>query len=310
MKKNILIVLSLIIATIAYAQDQTVNGNLLQQLNNQWLSSAKLQLGRSNPDIIENKAVIGVTNGNLHLDPYPGYALYLNYYQRDSNSGNKGMMISPSGNVGIGTNNPQRKLDVRGGQNLGGTLYITSPYAGGYCEGIRISAGSNNWATIALGSTGDSGTGENVWSIHRTNNNDFSISRNSPDGANGMVITKSGNIGLGTINPQSKLEVAGTIRSKEVKIEATGWSDFVFDKNYDLPKLSDVEKHINEKQHLPGIPSEKEVLENGISVGEMQAKLLQKIEELTLYIIEQDKQNKDLQKQIDELKVQLKNVQP
>ena len=98
-----------------------------------------------------------------------------------------------------------------------------------------------------------------------------------------------GNIGIGIEDPKERLEVNGTIRSKEVKIEATGWSDFVFDKNYDLPKLSDVEKHINEKQHLPGIPSEKEVLENGISVGEMQTKLLQKIEELTLYVIGLDK---------------------
>ncbi|GAB6121400.1 hypothetical protein [Dysgonomonas termitidis] len=310
MRKNIVLIILFILSVATYSQDQAVNGNLIQQLNNQWLSPAKLQLGRSNADIIENKAVIGVTNGNLHLDPYPGYALYLNYYQRDSNSGNKGMMISPSGNVGIGTNNPQRKLDVRGGQNLGGTLYITSPYAGGYCEGIRISAGSNNWATIALGSTGDSGTGENVWSIHRTNNNDFSISRNSPDGANGMVITKSGNIGLGTINPQSKLEVNGIIRSKEVKIEATGWSDFVFNKDYNLRPLSEVETHIKKHKHLPEIPSEKEVLENGISVGEIQAKLLQKIEELTLYVIEQDKAIKSLKEENREIKSQLKNVKP
>ena len=92
------------------------------------------------------------------------------------------------------------------------------------------------------------------------------------------------------------------------KIEASGWSDFVFDKNYDLPKLSDVEKHINDKQHLPGIPSEKEVLENGISVGEMQAKLLQKIEELTLYVIEQDKKIKILQKENISIKNELVNL--
>jgi hypothetical protein len=68
----------------------------------------------------------------------------------------------------------------------------------------------------------------------------------------------NGRIGIGVVSPSTELDVAGTIRSKEVKIEATGWSDFVFDKNYDLQKLSEVEKHINEKQHLPGIPSEKE----------------------------------------------------
>ncbi|HMM03222.1 MULTISPECIES: hypothetical protein [unclassified Dysgonomonas] len=122
-----------------------------------------------------------------------------------------------------------------------------------------------------------------------------------------FVVTEFG-VGIKTSNPSCALDVNGTIRSKEVKIEASGWSDFVFDKNYDLPKLSDVEKHINEKQHLPGIPSEKEILENGISVGEMQAKLLQKIEELTLYVIEQDKKIKILQKENISIKNELVNL--
>lgn len=103
-----------------------------------------------------------------------------------------------------------------------------------------------------------------------------------------MRISPYGDVGIGTSEPRNKLDVVGTIRATEVKVE-TGWADFVFDKDYQLPTLQEVEKHINLHKHLPDIPSEKEVKEKGVSLGEMQAKLLQKIEELTLYVIKQDK---------------------
>ena len=112
-----------------------------------------------------------------------------------------------------------------------------------------------------------------------------------------------GCIGIGTDNPQNKLDVVGTIRATEVKVEA-GWSDFVFDKDYKLPTLQEVENHINEHKHLPDIPSEKEVKENGVSLGEMQAKLLQKIEELTLYVIKQDKTIKEQGEKIQRLEAE------
>jgi len=110
----------------------------------------------------------------------------------------------------------------------------------------------------------------------------------------------NGNIGIGVSKPTERLEVNGTIRSKEVKIEATNWPDFVFDKAYKLPSLKEVENHIREYNHLPDIPSEKQVTDEGIKVSEMQAKLLQKIEELTLYIIEQEKRINQLEKKLNE----------
>ena len=112
-----------------------------------------------------------------------------------------------------------------------------------------------------------------------------------------IILNKDGgNVGIGEINPKNKLDVKGTMHSQEVKVDMLGWSDFVFKKEYDLPTLTEVEKHIREKGHLENIPSEKEVLENGINLGEMNAKLLQKIEELTLYMI-------DIKKENDEMKV-------
>jgi hypothetical protein len=90
------------------------------------------------------------------------------------------------------------------------------------------------------------------------------------------------------------LAVNGTIRAKEVIVTAAGWPDFVFTPGYALKPLSDVEDYIRENSRLEGIPSENEVMEKGVPMGEMQAKLLQKLEETTLYLIEMKKENEQL----------------
>ncbi|KXX71225.1 hypothetical protein [Flammeovirga sp. SJP92] len=122
----------------------------------------------------------------------------------------------------------------------------------------------------------------------------------------------NGNVGIGTKNTAGfKLSVNGNIRATEVKVY-TGWADYVFEENYDLKPLSEVEAHIKEHKHLPDVPSAKEVEENGVNVGETEAMLLRKIEELTLYTIEQDKKIKELEaknKEIEEIKTLYLNQQ-
>jgi hypothetical protein len=114
-----------------------------------------------------------------------------------------------------------------------------------------------------------------------------------------MIVTKTGDVGIGTETPDAKLAVNGVIHSKEVVVDLIGWPDYVFESDYKLMPLEQLEKSIQQNKHLPNIPSATEVEKNGVHLGEMNKKLLQKIEELTLYIIE-------LNKEVEALKAQSK----
>ncbi len=123
------------------------------------------------------------------------------------------------------------------------------------------------------------------------------------------IISHSGTVGIGTTSTGShKLAIEGSVGAREVHVEATGWSDFVFKDNYNLISLEELEKFIERNGHLPDIPNETEVMENGIDLGQMNAKLLQKIEELTLYIIDQNKELKAQKGEIDILKDELEEL--
>lgn len=102
-----------------------------------------------------------------------------------------------------------------------------------------------------------------------------------------------GNVGIGTGSPDHKLDVNGTMRAKEVIVESN-WSDFVFEDDYYLRSLDEVEKHISEFGHLPDVPSAKEIQENGLGVSEAHTVMMQKIEELTLYMIDLKNENDEL----------------
>lgn len=119
-----------------------------------------------------------------------------------------------------------------------------------------------------------------------------------------MRIGLNGNVGIGADPTVSyKLAVDGDIASTgDVRANVTNWPDYVFEENYELLTLEEVDAFIQEAHHLPAVPSEREVMENGVRLAEMNATLLQKIEEMTLYMIDMNKRLKKLEKQNAELK--------
>lgn len=231
-----------------------------------------------------------------------------------STNGIERIRVSTNGNIGFGTNVPVSKLSING------SLTIDSGLTNVLLRPLVIPGTLDNGEIRAYSRTGDladdgflrlsAGGGTNLYIKSYIDLSGYStipdMDRNIVFGTSGterMRINLNGNVGIGTINPINKLDVNGTIHSKEVKVDMVGWSDFVFKKEYRLPTLEQIEKHIAENGHLENIPNEEEVLKNGINLGEMNTKLLQKIEEMTLYMIEQNKQIKELKNENQNFKL-------
>ena len=200
---------------------------------------------------------------------------------------NKGVYSTNSTGNGLGN------LILFGDGSNGGGWQSSIKWSGIDGFNSNLSTGSRVNAEITVGNIGSYGRADLIFKTKGSYGNGTPTEK--------FRISANGNVGIGTTNPGSwKLAVNGKIRAKEVKVE-TGWSDFVFYDDYELPTLEEVEMHIEEKGHLKDIPSEKEVEENGILLGEMNSKLLQKIEELTLYTIQQQKEIEELKSLTKEL---------
>jgi hypothetical protein len=190
-----------------------------------------------------------------------------------------------AGNVGIGTSSPTDGLDVV--NNSGPSeVHVSSPTNNNnriwvanslYAYGLGVDATTGNGAIY-----GNIGTPYEIMTFDLSNQN----------------------IGIGTSTPGHTLDVNGTIRSNEIMVcSAVGGCDFVFDKDYKLMPLDELENYLNLNHHLPGIPSAKEMeSSDGVALGKMNNQLLQKVEELTLYTIQLKKQLDDMQEQIDKMK--------
>ncbi len=210
-----------------------------------------------------------------------------------------------NGNVGIGTINPNKLLELSASY---GSTIISLQRNNTNTTGTIGDIGFKNsegYFVAAIGALGDGGNTGGELAFRTMTSSDKT---NSFEVTERMRIDNDGNVGIGIPNPENKLDVNGTIRATEVKV-ATGWADFVFESDYNLNSLEEVDTYIQQNGHLPEIPTAKEVEENGISLGEMNAKLLQKIEELTLYTIEQQKEIEELKRQNEQLNIQNQRIE-
>jgi len=201
-----------------------------------------------------------------------GNILTINYdgdFKGGTKIGNNIAFFNNSGKVGIGVPIPSERLDV---------LETIALSAVNYQANNRI---DKKWVF----STRGDGTAMYL-APRRSDDSNWDWPK--------QIIFKDGNIA-----------VSGKLEATEVKVTQSPTADFVFEENYSLPKLEDVEKHIKSNRHLPDIASAKEMEKEGVNVGEFQIKLLQKIEELTLYSIEQNKQLKIQAGEIENLKKEL-----
>lgn len=124
------------------------------------------------------------------------------------------------------------------------------------------------------------------------------------DGTLAIKVIGNGNVGIGTANPQDKLSVNGKIRAHEIRVTtaAADWPDYVFEENHPLMPLDELEHFVKNNKHLPSIVPAKTAAENGVALGELNRQLLQKIEEMTLYLIQQNKEIKQLKEEVSALK--------
>ena len=291
----------------------------------------KVGIGTTNPASLltiksSGSSAIGLDHtsldGNVRLGTYAssfGGAILMthtNHSLRFSTNGNflvAGMVLSTNGNVGIGANLP----------TLGGLVVNTKVGAAHAVFGTNTTGVSieSDYPGVAFNSYYNGGRkalqpgyGGGIGQEPSTGRIYIYGSPSSVGAANGdmatverLSILPNGNVGIGTLNPTQALAVNGTIRAKEVIVE-TGWADFVFEPTYRLRPLAEVERFIQTHHHLPDMAPAATIQQNGVGLSDVTTKLMQKVEELTLYMIAQEKKNDRQQHQIRQLQKELKQI--
>ena len=207
-----------------------------------------------------------------------------------------------NGNVGISTSTARGQFDAAG---TGDIYLVNNPIAGTpqslYLPGhiyIAPYGNGSDWSYLQARRSDNSGSTNLRFRTY-----------NGGALTEAMSILSNGNIGIGTTSPDQMLTIKGIIHAQEVRVDlSVPGPDYVFEKNYKLPTLEEIKTYIDQNKHLPEVPSAAEMEKKGVQLGEMNILLLKKVEELTLYVIEQDKCNKALKQDVERLKMKVEEL--
>ncbi len=275
-------------------------------------------------------------NGYVGMGNFPGTTAHLYLTDPDesgtvplmsavSNQGSQSLFVAADGNVGIGTTTPSALFTAT---NVNTT---SAPTILAEIDNTKFTLLDSSLGVMSVNSV--SPYAESSLIVKRIATQSVIHGSTNTVGLTDLIVNNVGNVGIGIASPKAKLDVQGFVRIGNVttpdSLTAGGyslyvqygvmaekfkcalkttsdWSDYVFDKEYTLAPLSDVEQYIKVNKHLPGVPSAEEVHCEGIDMAQMDATLLKKIEELTLYILDLKKENEQMKREIKNIKKETK----
>lgn len=249
-----------------------------------------------------------------------------------ANGPNKLFSGCPEVLVGIGLTSPTRTLEVNGTTKISGHTWLeTSLSLGADVNGFSkfFIRNSNSSAAIEIDNTGNTkqypkllyfeydNDGTEIIKVQNTAQNYVPFLLN----ASGQMTINNGTTNIFELASDGQLiirnatqknfqfDVNGLFRARRVRVDAETWADYVFEPNYKLMPLNEVKNFVATNKHLPGVPSEQEVVEKGIDLAEMNTILIQKIEELMLHLIDQSEQTAALKAEIEALKQKIAELE-